>query len=211
VPHPALVTLRHSLPAASDSLDPDLARTLAGLIDRLDEREPHAGRHAREVASLAVEIAERLGLTPDEAHQIRLGALLHDIGKLAVPGEILSKPGPLSASEWTLMREHPTAGEAVLDPILRGHGRACMRAVLTIVRWHHERWDGEGYPDRLVAREIPLGARIVGVADAFRAMIERRPYREARSYDDAISELVREAGRQFDPESVASLLAVAQP
>ena len=210
---PALESVRRSLAsAAADSARTDLALTLATLIERLEEREHEAARHARDVAALAVEIAERIGLSVDETQQIRLGALLHDIGKLAVPDEILSKPGPLTEREWTLMRAHPSAGEAVLEPILERNGgaaTACARAVLMIVRWHHERWDGDGYPDRLAADEIPVGARIVAVADAFQAMVERRPYRDARSREDAMAEVVREAGRQFDPATVDSLLAVA--
>jgi HD-GYP domain-containing protein (c-di-GMP phosphodiesterase class II) len=210
---PALENVRSSLAsAAPDPVRPDLAGTLAKLIERLEEREHDAARHARDVAALAVDIAERIGLSGDETQQIRVGALLHDIGKLAVPDEILSKPGPLTEREWALMRGHPSVGEAVLEPIFGRNGGVAIafaRAVLMIVRSHHERWDGDGYPDRLAADEIPLGARIVAVADAFQAMIERRPYRNARSREDAMAEVVREAGRQFDPESVASLLAVA--
>jgi putative nucleotidyltransferase with HDIG domain len=213
MPRPALENVRSSLGSdAPDSAGSDLARTLAGLLDRLEQREQDAGTHAREVATLAVEIARRLGLSADETEEIRLGALLHDVGKLAVPDEILAKPGPLTEREWELMREHPSVGEAVLQPLLDRNGdcpATFVRTVLTIVRWHHERWDGDGYPDRLAAKEIPLGARIVAVADAFQAMLERRPYRSALSREDAIAEVAREAGRQFDPDSVASLLAVA--
>ncbi len=207
--------VRHSLPSpasASRSACGQLVRTLASLIDRLEQRERYATRHARDVAALSVKIAARLGLLPDEVRQVRLGALLHDVGKLSVPDGILSKPGPLSTGEWSVMREHPGAGERTLAPLLR-HSEAVdegsVENVLSIVRWHHERWDGRGYPDGLAGDEIPLGARIVAVADAYQAMRERRPYRSALSREDALAELARESGGQFDPTAVALLLAVA--
>ena len=191
-----------------------LARSLAALIERLEDREHDASGHARDVAALSVQIASHLGMSPDETRLIRLGALLHDVGKLAVPDEILAKPGPLDDGEWEVMREHPSAGERVLEPLLSGSAavnQRCIETVLAIVRWHHERWDGRGYPDRLAGDAIPLGARIVAVADAFQAMIERRPYRDALSRRDALQEVTREAGRQFDPLPVASLVDVAAP
>ena len=210
MPHAALENVRKSLAAepTSGSARSRLARALAELIERLEAREHDTSGHSRDVAALAGEIASRLGVPGDEARQIRLGALLHDIGKLTVPDEILTKRGPLTDDEWELMREHPSAGEQVLEPLLRDSGALtveCVRTVLEIVRWHHERWDGAGYPDRLAEEAIPLGARIVAVADAFQAMIERRPYRSARSRLEAVAELSREAGRQFDP-SVAELI-----
>jgi HD-GYP domain-containing protein (c-di-GMP phosphodiesterase class II) len=187
-----------------------LVRALATLIRQLDAWERDATVHAREVAALSVELASRLGLAVDEVRQIRLGALLHDVGKLAVPDEILAKPGPLDVGEWELMRRHPRAGERVLEPMLECSEAvtdACVETVLAIVRFHHERWDGDGYPDRLAGESIPLGARIVAVADAFQAMTERRPYRAPRSRAEALAELERGAGRQFDPKLVQLLAA----
>jgi HD-GYP domain-containing protein (c-di-GMP phosphodiesterase class II) len=210
----ALRNLDDSLPAPPsipESARGRLRRALGALMEELERRERDATGHAREVAELAVEIASRLGLSADEIRQIRLGALLHDVGKLAVPDDILAKPGPLTEDEWALMREHPSAGERFLEPLLERSGAvtaAGVRTVLAIVRWHHERWDGAGYPDRLAGDEIPLGARIVAVADALRAMTERRPYRSALSPEAALAEVSREAGRQFDP-SVASVVIAA--
>jgi HD-GYP domain-containing protein (c-di-GMP phosphodiesterase class II) len=133
---------------------------------------------------------------------VELGALLHDIGKIRVPESLLNKPGALTDDEWAVMRTHPEAGERILAPI------ASLEAVLPIVRGSHERWDGGGYPDGLAGEDIPVGARIVAVCDAFRAMVEPRPYRGARPREDALEELVSNAGGQFDPACVEALLAV---
>ena len=209
-----LASLDATLPAAPSARAAErgrLVRALASLIAQLQAWERDATDHAREVAALSVDLALRVGVVSDEIRQIRLGALLHDVGKLAVPDEILAKPGPLDVGEWELMRRHPGAGERYLEPVLERseavtHG--CVETVLAIVRSHHERWDGRGYPDRLAGEEIPLGARIVAVADAFQAMTERRPYRSPLSRTAALAELSREAGRQFDP-SLVSLLTAA--
>jgi putative two-component system response regulator len=125
---------------------------------------------------------------------------LHDIGKVFVDGRLLGKPGQLSKAELETIRLHPQLGEALLAPTVS------HVTVLGIVRWHHERWDGGGYPDRLAGAATPLGARIVATADAFVAMREARAYREPRSLDDALDELRRLSGRQFDPICVDALL-----
>ena len=131
---------------------------------------------------------------------MELGAVLHDIGKVRVPEAILNKPGSLTDEEWKVMRTHPEVGERILQPI------QSLQAILPIVRHHHERWDGSGYPDRLVGRAIPLGARIVAVCDAFRAMTEDRPYRASLGLAEALSELESCAGSQFDPDCVEALM-----
>ena len=194
--------------AAPDSGRARLASALAALLDELDAREPDASRHARQVAALSVQIARGVGLRPQAIKHVRLGALLHDVGKLAVPAPILAKSEPLTEREWALMRRHPEAGAEVLRPLLSPDAvpPECSRDVLAIVRSHHERWDGSGYPDGLVGNEIPLLARIVAVADAFEAMTERRPYRGARSHVAALAEVAEEVDRQFDGRCVASLL-----
>jgi HD-GYP domain-containing protein (c-di-GMP phosphodiesterase class II) len=126
--------------------------------------------------------------------------VLHDIGKVRVPEAILNKPGPLTEAEWAVMKTHPEVGEKILRPI------KSLNAILPIVRHHHERWDGTGYPDRLVGRRIPLGARIVAVCDAYRAMTEDRPYRVALSHEEARQELETGAGSQFDSDCVEALM-----
>jgi HD-GYP domain-containing protein (c-di-GMP phosphodiesterase class II) len=190
-----------------------LARQLAELLDRVDAKEGHAHRHAGRVAALADAVAAGLRVARDERAVLHLGAYLHDVGKLAVPGGILRKPGPLTASEWAVMRRHAEEGVRVLGPLVRTAALKVpeprSHAVLSIVRSHHERWDGGGYPDGAAGEGIALGARIVAVCDAFEAMTEGRAYRPARSRDEALEELLRHSGTQFDPGCVDALVAVA--
>jgi putative nucleotidyltransferase with HDIG domain len=179
----------------------DEAQRLADLADRLELKDGYAGEHTAAVSRLAVAIAANLGLGDEERRRVALGALLHDVGKLSVPDRILTKPGPLNELEWAAMRRHAASGERLLVHILD------LPDVLAVVRSHHERWDGTGYPDGKQGEEIPLAARIVAVADAFQAMIEPRPYRPPRARARAVRELVAEAGCQFDPNCVEALLA----
>jgi putative nucleotidyltransferase with HDIG domain len=174
--------------------------TLASLSNALEAKDASTGRHTEEVVRLAVAVATELELDLETVRNVELGAVLHDIGKVRVPESILNKPGPLTQSEWAIMKTHPEVGEHILRPI------QSLQAILPIVRHHHERWDGNGYPDGLAGRAIPLGARIVGVCDAYRAMSEDRPYRNALSEHDARDELERGAGSHFDADCVAALL-----
>lgn len=175
--------------------------TLGSLSNALEAKDGYTSDHAQAVGDLAVGVGRRLGLEGDELSAVEFGAILHDIGKIRIPESILNKPGPLDDDEWAVMRSHPEAGERILGPI------ATLAHVLPVVRSSHERWDGHGYPDRLETYAIPLGARIVAVCDAYRAMIEPRPYRDARDPELARAELVAGAGSQFDPDCVAALLA----
>jgi putative nucleotidyltransferase with HDIG domain len=154
------------------------------------------------VSSLALAIATELGLSAPECRCVELGALLHDVGKLSIPDRVLTKPGPLNELEWAAMRRHAALGERLLAHILD------QTDVLAIVRSHHERWDGAGYPDGKTGEEIPLAARIVAVADAFQAMIEPRPYRSPRTRESALEEIASQSGQQFDPACVEALRAV---
>jgi two-component system cell cycle response regulator len=181
---------------------PSASARLAGLVDRLELKEGYAGEHTAAVSGLALAIATELGLGPAERRTVELGALLHDVGKLSIPDRVLTKPGPLNELEWAAMRRHAALGERLLAHILD------QTEVLAIVRSHHERWDGGGYPDGKRGEEIPLPARIVAVADAFQAMIEARPYRSPRTRKAALQEIASESGRQFDPACVAALRAV---
>ena len=176
--------------------------TLASLANALEEKDSYTHDHTQEVVALAVDVARALDLTPEEVELVELGALFHDIGKIRVPESILNKKGPLDDEEWGIMRRHTVAGEAILAPI------TSLREVLPLVRSSHERWDGNGYPDGLAGEDIPVGARVISVCDAFRAMTERRPYREAMSERDATVELRLNAGTQFDPDCVRALLSV---
>jgi HD-GYP domain-containing protein (c-di-GMP phosphodiesterase class II) len=207
------------VPAASDhetdatARRQRLARQLADLLERVDAKEGHAHRHANRVAGLADAVADRLGVARDERATLQLGAYLHDIGKLGVPGGILRKPGPLTVAEWSVMRRHSEEGVRLLGPLVRAGALLVpeprSRALLSIVRSHHERWDGGGYPDGAAGDGIALGARIVAVCDAYEAMTEARSYRPALSRDAALEELLRHAGSQFDPRCADALVAAA--
>ena len=181
---------------------PSASIRLAGLVDRLELKEGYAEEHTAAVSSLALAIATKLGLSAAESRSVELGALLHDVGKLSIPDRVLTKPGPLNELEWAAMRRHAALGERLLAHILD------QADVLAIVRSHHERWDGAGYPDGISGEKIPLAARIVSVADAFQAMIEPRPYRAPGTRESALEEIASQSGRQFDPACVEALRAV---
>jgi putative nucleotidyltransferase with HDIG domain len=173
--------------------------TLASLSNALEAKDAITSQHTEEVVRLAVGVAAELELDLEAVRGIELGAALHDIGKVRVPESILNKPGPLTDEEWAVMKTHPEIGEHILRPI------QSLRNILPVVRHHHERWDGTGYPDGLSGRAIPLGARIVAVCDAYRAMTENRPYRAALSASETRAELEAGAGTQFDEDCVKAL------
>ena len=174
--------------------------TLASLSNALEAKDAVTSEHTEEVVRLAVSVAAELDLDLDTVQSIELGGVLHDIGKVRVPEAILNKPGPLTDAEWQVMRTHPEVGEQIIRPI------QSLQAILPIVRHHHERWDGTGYPDALAGHAIPLGARIVAVCDAYRAMTEDRPYRRALPEAEARAELALGAGTQFDLDCVEALM-----
>jgi putative nucleotidyltransferase with HDIG domain len=172
----------------------DLVRTL---VRALDARDAYTSGHSERLAEWCESTARLLGCNDDDEIQlIRWGALLHDIGKIAIPDAILRKPAGLTDDEWAIMHEHPITGEEILKPVDR------MRAVSQVLRHHHERWDGTGYPDGLRGDAIPLSARILAVVDAYSAIRDDRPYKAARTHDEAVLELRRSAGAQFDPRVV---------
>jgi HD-GYP domain-containing protein (c-di-GMP phosphodiesterase class II) len=159
--------------------------------------------HCRSVVELATAVGQEMKLKPDDLQELEIAALLHDVGKIAIPKEILNKPARLTEAEFELMKTHTVEGQALLDRI---GGR--LARVGTIVRSCHERWDGRGYPDGLLGEEIPLPARIVFCCDAYSAMTTNRPYRKAMSRDDAVAELRGNAGSQFEPRIVDALVRV---
>ena len=171
------------------------------LLSVRDERDSLA-HHLADVADLAEAVSRRLNVPAPQLQAIRKAAELHDVGKLAIPEEILTKPAPLTEDEWEFVRRHTLIGERILA------SASTLRAAGEIVRSSHERWDGEGYPDRLRGGEIPLGARIIAVCDAFDAMTSARPYATILSRQEAIRELVRCAGTQFDPQVVDAFAEV---
>jgi diguanylate cyclase (GGDEF)-like protein/putative nucleotidyltransferase with HDIG domain len=176
-------------------------RAAASLARAVDSRDAYTGSHSERVALLAGEIAESLGLSTDETELIRLAASLHDLGKLAIPEEILRKPAALTDPERLVLERHPQIGHRMLESL----------GVEPIAEWvlhHHERWDGAGYPTGLGGEEIPIGARVIFVADAFDAMTSNRLYRPALSHVEALAEVERCSGTQFDPDVVTAFLAV---
>ena len=174
-------------------------QTVTAFTDALEARNEATGQHALRVHRYALELTEAVepGLLDDAS--LEYGYLLHDIGKIGIPDAILDKAGPLQDSELRLMRRHPLIGAELLAdvPLLDGEG-------LQVVRYHHERWDGHGYPDGLAGDEIPKGARIFAVADALDAMTTDRPYRPRLTWEDAVDEILRESGHQFDPQVVSA-------
>jgi diguanylate cyclase (GGDEF)-like protein len=193
----ALDVGREAMAAAQDAL----LRTLSG-------RPSWAGKPSTLIAEASVALGQAIDLPKGELDRIRTASLLHDLGKLAIPDAILAKPGDLVESEWRVVAEHPKIGQVVLEQA------GAMRDAATIVLHHHEWYDGRGYPHGLAGTEIPIGARIVSIVDAYEAMIAGRPYRTAITHEEAIAELRRQAGIQFDPELVemfATLFAAGVP
>jgi putative nucleotidyltransferase with HDIG domain len=175
--------------------------TIAALSRSMEAKDVYTGGHTERVAALAVALARQLGFRGEELEAIEIGALLHDIGKIGIPEQILRKPAPLDEGEWEVVKTHPVISDYILSELdLHPFVRQCARS-------SHERIDGLGYPDGLAGDEIPLESRIILVADAFEAMTGGRPYRIARPPEEALEELVAHAGTQFDPACVAALCA----
>jgi diguanylate cyclase (GGDEF)-like protein/putative nucleotidyltransferase with HDIG domain len=183
-------------------LESAFMRTLAVLSDALEAKDSYTAEHAREVADVAEAVGTRLRMDDDALRTLRYGALLHDVGKIAISTEILRKPGPLSDEEFEEVKRHTIVGAQMLERI------PFFDAVHPLVRSAHERWDGRGYPDGLEGEDAPLGARIVCACDAWHAMTSDRPYRRALDRDAALAELRRHSGTQFDPRVVDALLSV---
>jgi len=186
---------------AVDRAEPYLSSVRA-LLTAVQARDSYTAAHSRHVVTLARGVARRLGVDDETMRDIETVALMHDLGKIAVPDSILRKQGPLTAQEWIVMRQHPVVGAQMVASIPE------LAHLEPAVRAEHERWAGDGYPDGLAGEEIPLASRIAFVCDAYHAMTSDRPYRRARSPEEATEEIAREAGRQFCPASAGALLEV---
>lgn len=176
--------------------------TLEALASALEAKDPNTEAHTGRIRDMALALSTAMQVPSELRRAVKLGAILHDVGKIGIADAILLKPGPLDDGEWQVMRQHPLIGERMLQ------GIDFVGPALPIVRHHHERWDGNGYPDRLAKEEIPIGARIVSVCDAFDAMTSDRPYRNGMPTESACDELIACAGKQFDPMCVALLVDV---
>jgi putative nucleotidyltransferase with HDIG domain len=196
------------LHAASASQEPPLSdgvdEAIAAFLVRLDETDPLSAEHSRAVSLWCRRLARRLVLPDDRCTFVMRGGMLHDVGKTTTPREILLAPRALTADEFATMRDHATAGATMIDEIER------LRPFVPVVRSHHERLDGKGYPDRLSERDISLDVRIVAVADCFNAMIGRRPYRRPMTPANALDQLVQHRGTQFDPFVVEAMVDVVE-
>lgn len=181
-----------------------LAESLGNAIDAKD----HCTRsHSEEVAVIAQAVGLQLGLSPRQADILHIAGHLHDIGKIGIPDSILKKQAPLTAEEYHIVKEHPAMGAEIMRPV------ACLsgeNGITAMVLHHHERFDGKGYPSGLVGHDIPLGARIIAVADSLSAMLQDRPYRRARSYNEAVQEIADCSGSQFDPDIVGAFMEIRE-
>lgn len=176
--------------------------TVRALSDAVEARDAYTGRHAERVTAYGLAIARAVGLPEPDAPELEFGFLLHDIGKVAVPDAILYKPGPLTPEERAVMARHPVVGAEIVG------GVAFLAEAAAVVRHHHERWDGTGYPDGLAGQVIPPAARVFAVADVLDALTTDRPYRPAFSLPQARAMIVAASGSHFDPEVVAAFDAI---
>jgi ribonuclease P protein subunit RPR2 len=172
--------------------------TVRALASAVEARDAYTGRHAERVAAYGLAIARAAGMQLSEEPQIEFGFLLHDVGKVAVPDAILFKPGPLTAAERLIVEQHPVTGSEIVRDI------DFLGAARDVIRSHHERWDGNGYPDHMAGTDIPLSARVFAVADTIDALTTNRPYRRASSFAKARAIIVKDAGTHFDPDIIAA-------
>lgn len=185
-----------------EEIQNDYVNTIAALASAIDARDPYTKWHSENVTRYSLAMADELGYTYSEKEILRRAALLHDIGKIGIRDNILLKPGKLNDDEFTEIKLHATKGEKIVQSL------SFLREAAILIRHHHERYDGEGYPDGIKDEDIELGARIMTVADSFDAMTSDRPYRKALGLDEAIKELQKHQGTQFDPEVAKCFLKI---
>lgn len=188
-----------------ETLYTNIAETFRALVTSIQARDQYTERHSVSVTEFVVRTAEIMECSPDEIECLKIAAMLHDIGKIAIPDHILLKPDELTGEEYAIIKTHCTIGDDILTPI------ALFEKERKIIRHHHENWDGSGYPDGLAGNEIPLLSRMISVADAYDAMTTNRPYRASMSPDEAVTELRRFGGTQFDPKVVDAFIGSLQP
>ena len=205
------VQVYHELPARGEIRENVIPLPLTGhgtivrsLAAAVDVRDRYTHSHSRLVSELATATARELGLKTVEVTRVKIGALLHDVGKIGIPDAVLSKEGSLTPDEWETIRQHPVLGKTIIEQAPE------LADVVPLVLHHQERFDGSGYPARIGGDDIPLGARIIAAADAYHAIRSDRPYRPGRAHADAVQELRRCAGSQFDPSVVGALASVLE-
>ncbi len=190
--------------ALYESLISNFYGILKSLVNALEAKDLYTGKHSERVTRYAIEVAEILGCSGAQLEAVQTVGYLHDIGKIGVRDSILNKPGPLTVDEYEIVKKHPVVGESIVSEL------GLSPDERSIIRHHHERWDGGGYPDGLSGEDIPLLARIFSVVDAFDAMTSKRAYRDAMSQDESIAELLRNRGKQFDPSALDAFLEVVK-
>jgi diguanylate cyclase (GGDEF)-like protein/putative nucleotidyltransferase with HDIG domain len=200
-PNPAMADLEGRIATLSLQAKDAFVQSIRGLVQALEARDPYTRHHSENVTRYAVAVAEQMGLDGDEVAVVRRAAQVHDIGKIGIADALLRKPGRLTERERRAMRQHVVIGVHILEEL------RFLERELPLVRHHHERWDGKGYPDGLAGEAIPRGARVLAVADAFDALTSDRPYHAAVGRDEAVAVLAGEAGRQFDADAVDALTA----
>ena len=188
--------------AGAEYVDRYTVEAVTTLATTIEAKDPYTAGHSRQVAALGEVLARAAGCDQEAIETVQVGGLLHDIGKIGIPEAVLNKPDRLTDEEWLLMRSHPDIGARILAPV------TALRAIIPIVRHHHERWDGQGYPLRLAGEETPLVARIICLCDAYDTMVSDRPYRRGLGHDEAVHRLREGAGTQFDPHLVAVFTAL---
>lgn len=182
--------------ALHQQLEENFLQTVISLANAMDARDSYTGHHSQRMAKLATDVCDSLGLPDQRIEAVHWAALLHDIGKIGVPDDILNKAGPLTDQEWQIMKRHPRIGAEIVSPV------KMLEPVAPIIRAHHERYDGSGYPFGLKKEQIPVEARVLSIVDAYIAITDERVYRAGRSHEEAIAEIRRHSGRQFDPRIV---------
>lgn len=198
-----LQIINNNLLAARKELEQTHLNTISALVLSLETKDPYARGHSERVTKYSIAIAKELGLPAKEIEAIKQAGKIHDIGKLGIDDAILSKPGKLTEKEYAIIKTHPQMGTAILGPL------DFLNTERIIMRHHHEKYDGTGYPDKLKGEEIPLGARIMALTDAFDAMKSERPYRKPLSDETILSEIKKNTGSQFDPKIVETFLSLA--
>jgi len=179
-----------------------LIPAIEALTNALEAKDNYTFGHSSEVATISMDVARELDLPHDELFKLNVASILHDVGKIGIPDQVLNKPDKLTSDEYDLIKLHPSIGAKIIASI------PSPTEIATIIRHHHARWDGSGYPDNLAGDGIPLGSRIIAVADCYQAIISDRPYRKGRTHEEAVEEIRRCSGSQFDPSVVEAFLRV---